>query len=58
MARTTHSGRRYSLANQAKALAVILREEFDVAFVCYDATTGVRVGFPETPQAADTWVAL
>src|SRR5438093_757645 len=56
--RMTYSGRRYSLAHQAKALAVILREEFDVAFVCYDATTGMRVGFPDGPQAADTWVAL
>src|SRR5947209_9508176 len=56
--RGTHSGRRYSLVNQAKALAVILREEFDVAFVCYDATTGVRIGFSDAQQTNDTWVAL
>jgi HD-GYP domain-containing protein (c-di-GMP phosphodiesterase class II) len=56
--RTAHSGRRLSLANQAKALTVILREEFDVAFVCYDAATGVRIGFPDTPEIGDTWVAL
>ncbi len=54
----TPSGRRYSLANKAKALAVILREEFDVAFVSYDATTGGRIGSSETQQASDTWVAL
>jgi HD-GYP domain-containing protein (c-di-GMP phosphodiesterase class II) len=47
--RVTPSSRRFSLANQAKALAVILREEFDVAFTCYDASTGVRVGLSDTP---------
>ena len=56
--RTTHNGRRYSLANKAKALAVILREEFDVAFVSYDAATGVRIGSSESQQCNDTWVAL
>src|SRR5438132_601193 len=56
--RATHNGRRYSLANKAKALAVILREEFDVAFVSYDAATGVRIGSSETQQCNDTWVAL
>src|SRR5712692_2541093 len=56
--RATRSGRRYSLANKAKALAVILREEFDVAFVSYDALTGVRIGSSETQQCNDTWVAL
>ena len=35
--------RRYSLADQAKALALILREEFGVPFAFYDATTGEAV---------------
>src|SRR5207245_1501198 len=57
--RTTHNGRRYSLGNKAKALAVILREEFDTAFVCYDAATGLRIGSSEIQQqTSDTWVAL
>jgi HD-GYP domain-containing protein (c-di-GMP phosphodiesterase class II) len=56
--RATHSGRRVSLANQAKALTVILREEFDTTFVCYDAATGLRVGWSDAPEANDTWVAL
>src|SRR5262249_4775887 len=56
--RATHNGRRYSLVDQAKALAVILREEFDAAFVCYDAATGARIGFTEIQQSTDTWVAL
>lgn len=56
--RATSSGRRFSLANHAKALAVILREEFDVAFIFYDAVTGLRVGFPDGPESNDTWVAL
>ncbi len=56
--RATRSGRRYSLANKAKALAVILREEFDVGFVSYDAVSGVRIGSSETQQCNDTWVAL
>jgi HD-GYP domain-containing protein (c-di-GMP phosphodiesterase class II) len=57
--RTTHSGRRYSLAQKAKALAVILREEFDTLFICYDAATGLRIGSSETQQhTSDTWVAL
>jgi HD-GYP domain-containing protein (c-di-GMP phosphodiesterase class II) len=56
--RAAHSGRRVSLANQAKALAVILREEFDTTFACYDAVTGLRVGLSDVPEANDTWVAL
>jgi HD-GYP domain-containing protein (c-di-GMP phosphodiesterase class II) len=56
--RTAHNSRRYSLANKARALAVILREEFDVAFVSYDAATGLRIGSSETQQCNDTWVAL
>ncbi len=35
--------RRYSLADQAKALALILREEFGAPFAFYDATTGEAV---------------
>src|SRR5690348_15235948 len=56
--RATHTGRRVSLANQAKALSVILREEFDTTFVCYDAATGLRIGLSDAPEANDTWVAL
>src|SRR5271165_6333195 len=35
--------RRCSRANQAKALAVILREEFGVPFAFYDVQTGTAV---------------
>lgn len=57
--RATRSGKRCSLVNQAKALAVILREEFDVAFICYDAVTGARISSSEVQQTSDnTWVAL
>jgi HD-GYP domain-containing protein (c-di-GMP phosphodiesterase class II) len=42
--------RRYSLLDQARAVAVILRKEFDAPFVCYDALTGARVhADPEGP---------
>jgi HD-GYP domain-containing protein (c-di-GMP phosphodiesterase class II) len=56
--RVAPSNRRYSLANQAKALAVILREEFDVAFDCYDASSGARIGSPDTPEIGDTLLAM
>jgi HD-GYP domain-containing protein (c-di-GMP phosphodiesterase class II) len=57
--RTTHNGRRHSLMNKAKALAVILREEFDTVFICYDAATGRRIGSSDAQQnTSDTWVAL
>lgn len=49
--RATHSGRRLSLSDQAKALAVILQEEFGVAFVCYDVATGARVSASDAPEA-------
>src|SRR5437868_15167813 len=39
ISRGSHS----TLADRARALVVILREEFGVSFVCYDATTGALV---------------
>src|SRR5579864_5277878 len=38
--RSSHS----TLADRARALAVILREEFGVPFLCCDASTGMPVG--------------
>jgi HD-GYP domain-containing protein (c-di-GMP phosphodiesterase class II) len=40
---TKNTPRRYSLLDQAKAVSVILRQEFDVPFFFYDALTGAKV---------------
>src|SRR5262249_54261356 len=56
--RAASTGRRFSLTNQAKALAVILREEFGAAFVCYDAATAAPVGSPDTSEANGSPPAL
>jgi HD-GYP domain-containing protein (c-di-GMP phosphodiesterase class II) len=42
--------RRGSFEEQAKALAVVLQEEFGTPFVFYDAQTGELVGEPPTPS--------
>src|SRR5262249_53370405 len=47
-----HSGRHTSLADRARALAVILREEFGVPFACYDAS-GEPLGPPGAPAEPD-----
>jgi HD-GYP domain-containing protein (c-di-GMP phosphodiesterase class II) len=47
---TKNTPRRYSLLDQAKAVAVILRKEFDAPFRFFDALTGAHVyGDPEQP---------
>ena len=46
-------GRRFSLEDRAKALALVLRDEFGVPFLFYDAATGlpVRAGDEAIPAA-------
>src|SRR5260370_11710434 len=55
---TAAKGRRYSLTDQAKALAVILREEFGVAFVLYDVAGGAVVWFQDFEEFGDQAVEL
>src|SRR6516164_5077732 len=47
---TKANGRRYSPAEHAKALSIILREEFDVPFLFQDAKTGATVGQADPAQ--------
>jgi putative nucleotidyltransferase with HDIG domain len=42
-------GRHFSLEDQARALAVVLREEFGVPFAFFDARSGARVRVPGNP---------
>src|SRR5262249_23545340 len=46
--RRSHS----TLADRARALGVILREEFGIPFVCYDVSTGALVGVTGTAEVA------
>jgi HD-GYP domain-containing protein (c-di-GMP phosphodiesterase class II) len=50
--------RRGSLEEQAKALAVVLQEEFGTPFVFYDAQTAEMVGEPPAPSDARPLVRL
>jgi HD-GYP domain-containing protein (c-di-GMP phosphodiesterase class II) len=50
--------RQLSAADQAKALAVILREEFGVPFICYDAGSGAMLWFQEVEGLSEPAVQL
>jgi putative nucleotidyltransferase with HDIG domain len=50
--------RRFSLADQATALAIILKKEFGVPFAFYDAVKGQRVATKDQDQHGDPAVAL
>src|SRR5262249_15676286 len=47
-----HRGSHSTRADRARALAVILREEFGVPFACYDVSTRTLVPGPETAEQA------
>jgi HD-GYP domain-containing protein (c-di-GMP phosphodiesterase class II) len=47
---SNHRGSHSTLADRARALAVILQEEFGVPFVCCDASTGAPIGATETRE--------
>ena len=49
---TRPGGRRFSLEDQARALALVLRDEFGVAFAFYDAATGAPVSAREEVDEA------
>jgi HD-GYP domain-containing protein (c-di-GMP phosphodiesterase class II) len=51
--RVKPSGRRYSLADRAKSLAVILQEEFGAPFVFYDTESGELVWFEDLEEAQE-----
>jgi HD-GYP domain-containing protein (c-di-GMP phosphodiesterase class II) len=56
--RAKHGDRQRSRTDQARALAVILREEFGVPFVCYDADSGAMIWFQEIEGLAEPAVGL
>jgi HD-GYP domain-containing protein (c-di-GMP phosphodiesterase class II) len=51
--RSKSNGRSISLVDKAKALAIVLREEFDVPFVCYEADAGSLVWFQDVEGLDD-----
>jgi HD-GYP domain-containing protein (c-di-GMP phosphodiesterase class II) len=53
---TKNTPRRYSLLDQAKAVSVILRKEFEVPFFFYDALTGAKV-YSDPEQLIDPALA-